>query len=78
MTSANPPARPAVDPGVGVLDDDRPLRTHTESARGFEQDGRIRLARQAQFVGNDTVDADREQVINPGGFQDLFTVAADE
>jgi hypothetical protein len=47
------------DPGFGVLDDDRALRTHAESARGLQ-----------------TVDADIEQVINPGSFQHILTVRA--
>ncbi len=64
------------DPGSGILDGDRPLRTRTESARGLQQDGRIRLAGQAQLVGHLCVDADREHVGNPGGGQDPITVAA--
>ena len=52
-------------PGTGVVDDDRPLRTHTESAGGFDE-GR----------GRDAIDTDTEKVVNPRGFQELLTARA--
>ena len=52
-------------PGTGVVDDDRPLRIHTESAGGFDE-GR----------GRDAIDTDTEKVINPRGFQELLTARA--
>ena len=52
-------------PGTGVVDDDRPLRTHTESAGGFYEGH-----------GRDAIDTDTEKVINPRGFQELLTARA--
>jgi hypothetical protein len=49
-------------PGTGVVDDDRPCRTHTESAGGFGEDG-----------GRDAIDTHGEKVFNPRGFQELLT-----
>jgi hypothetical protein len=49
-------------PSTRVINDDRPLRTHTESAGRFDQ-GR----------GRDAIDTDTEKVINPRGFQELLT-----
>ena len=52
-------------PGTGVVDDDRPLRTHTELAGGFDEDR-----------GRDAIDTDTEKVFNPSGFQELLTARA--
>jgi hypothetical protein len=52
-------------PGTGVIDDDRPCRTHTESAGSFDE-GR----------GRDAIDTDTEKIINPSGFQELSTARA--
>jgi hypothetical protein len=62
--------------GVGVLDDDRALRTHTESAGGLQKVHGVAVDRKPELAGDGAVDADIEQVINPGGFQDLLTVTA--
>ena len=52
-------------PGTGVVDDDGPFRTHSESAGGFEEDR-----------GRDAIDTDTEKVVNPSGFQELLTARA--
>src|SRR5271156_2805708 len=52
-------------PGTRVIDDDRALRTHTESAGGLDQ-GR----------GGDAIDTDTEKVINARGFQALLAARA--
>jgi hypothetical protein len=49
-------------PGTGGIDDDRALRTHTESAGGIGEDG-----------ARDAIDINTEKVINPRGFQELLT-----
>jgi hypothetical protein len=51
--------------GTGVVDDDSPLRTHTQSAGGFGE-GR----------GRHAIDTDTEKVVNPSGFQELLTARA--
>ena len=61
-------------PGVGVVDDDRPSRTHTESAGGFQKHCGIGLS--AVHVRRDALDADAEQVVDPGGFQELPALRA--
>ena len=52
-------------PGTGVVDDDRPLRTHTELANGFDEER-----------GRDAIDTDTEKVINSCGFQELLAAWA--
>jgi hypothetical protein len=52
-------------PGTAVVDDDGPLRTHTESAGGFDED-----------CGRHTIDTDTEKLFNPSGFQELLTARA--
>ena len=52
-------------PSTRVINDDRPLRTHTELAGAFDQ-GR----------GRDVIDTDTEKVINPRGFQALLAARA--
>ena len=51
--------------GTGVIDDDRPLQNHTESAGSFDE-GR----------GRDAIDTNTEKIINPSGFQELSTARA--
>ena len=75
MTSANPPSRPAATPAAECLDDGTPLRSHTESAGGFQKHCGVGLFGRSAFAG-DSVDADAEQVVDPGGFQCLLTLRA--
>ena len=53
------------DPGAGLVDDDRPLQIHTDSAGGFDE-GR----------GRDAIDTNTEKIVNPSGFQELSTAWA--
>ena len=64
MTSAKPASWAAATPAP-LVDDDGPLRTHTESAGGFDQD-----------CGRHAIDTDTEKLFNPSGFQELLTARA--
>ena len=59
----------------GVLDDDTPLRSHTESAGSLQKHCGIGLFGRPAFAG-DPVDADAEQVVDPGGLQGLPALRA--
>ena len=59
--------------GLGVRDDDGALRARTNTARGI-LNRRAGFSRQPQFVGDDLVDADGEQVGDPGGLQHPIAV----
>ena len=61
--------------GAGGLHDDTPLRPHTESACSFQKGCRVRLFGSPALAG-DSVDADAEQIVDPGGFQCLLTLRA--
>ena len=67
MTNAKPSSWAAAIPAAGVVDDDGPLRTHTEPAGGFDE-GR----------GRHAIETDAEKVLNPGGFQELLPPGRDE
>ena len=59
----------------GVLDDDTPLRSRTELTGGFQKHCGIGLFGCPTFAG-DSVDADAEQVVDPGGLQCLPALRA--
>ena len=61
--------------GVGVVHYDTPLRPHAESAGDFQKDCRVGSLDRSAITG-DSVDADAEQVVDPGRFQCLLTLRA--
>ena len=69
-------------PCFGVPDDDRALGTHTESVGshqkvlGLQKDSQAGVSRDPEPFGGGPVDADIEQVVNPGNFQHLLTAGA--
>ena len=62
-TRPNPPRRPASTPAEGVLEQDGATRLDAEAAGGFQKQGRVGLARQAQALQVHPVDPNVDQVI---------------
>jgi hypothetical protein len=71
---AAPP--PRLHPGQGVLDHHGLLGRDAHPPGGLQEDGRVRLAREAQTFGLAAPDPSVEHVGHPGRLQDLFQVAA--
>ena len=75
MTTREPAIAAGRHPGGGVLDDDTPLRPHTEPAGGFQKHCGIRFFGRSAVAG-DSVDADAEEVVDSGGLQGVLTERA--
>ena len=63
-------------PGLGVHDEHGPARIRGESARCFEQNGGVGLARKPDYLGEHTVERGGEQILDAGGAQHTPTIVA--
>ena len=72
--AAEAAAPTGLDTGQSILEQDRAIGRDAEPGHSFQEQSGCWLARQAQLVGVDTVDANIDKTVEPGHTQDERTV----